>query len=64
MDKIYLEIIYCEIKYSGLSRETRAQITFSQYVALRNPSWSEECVLHRIIIVKEKRAKEARWLEE
>jgi hypothetical protein len=64
MDKIYLEIIYCEIKYSGLSNETRAQITFPQYVALRNPSWSEENVLHGIIVTKEKRSKATRWMEE
>jgi hypothetical protein len=64
MDKIYLEIIYCEIKYSGLSKETRAQITFPQYVALRNPSWREEDVLHGIIVAEEKRARAARWMEE
>jgi hypothetical protein len=64
MDKIYLEIIYCEIKYSGLSKETRAQITFPQYLALRNPNWSEEDVFHRIIVAEEKRARAVRWMEE
>jgi hypothetical protein len=64
MDKIYLEIIYCEIKYSGLSKETRAQITFPQYVALRNPSWREDDVLHGIIVAEEIRAITARWMEE
>jgi hypothetical protein len=49
-----------EIKYSALSKETRAQITFPQYVALRNPSWSEEDVLHVIIVAEEKRATTAR----
>jgi hypothetical protein len=53
-----------EIKYSALSKETRAQITFPQYVALRNPSWSEEDGLHGIIVAEEKRAAIARWLEE
>jgi hypothetical protein len=61
MDEI---LIYLEIKYSGLSKETRAQITFPHYVALRNPSWSEEDVLHGIIVAEEKRARAARWLEE
>jgi hypothetical protein len=64
MDEIYLEIIFLEIKYSGLSKETRAQITFPQYVALRHPSWSEDEVLHWIILVEEKRARDARWWEE
>jgi hypothetical protein len=63
-DEIYFEITCLEIKYSALSKETRAQITFPQYVALRNPSWSEEDVLHGIIVAEEKRAAIARWLEE
>jgi hypothetical protein len=50
MDEISFEITYLEIKYSALSKETRAQITFLQYVALRNPSWSEEDVLHGIYL--------------
>jgi hypothetical protein len=56
MDEIYFEITCLEIIYSGLSKETRAQITFPQYVALRNPSWSKDEVLHGIILVEEKRA--------
>jgi hypothetical protein len=59
MDEISLEIIYF-----GLSKETRAQITFPQYLASRNPSWSEEDVLHGIIIADKKRTTTARWLEE
>jgi hypothetical protein len=64
MDKIYMEIIYLEIKYSSLSKENRAQITFPQYVALRYLSWREEEALHWIILVEEKRVRNARWWEE
>ena len=65
MDEISLEITYLEIIYSGLSKETRAQITFPQYLALRNPSWSEEDVLHGIVIEDKKRTTTTtRWMEE
>jgi hypothetical protein len=64
MDEIYFEIVFCEIKYYALGEGTRAQITFQQYVALRNSSWSEDEVIHRIIVVGEKSAREARWREE
>jgi hypothetical protein len=64
MDEISFEITCLEIKYSALSKETRALITFPQYAALRNPSWSEEDVLYGIIIAGEKRAATTRWLEE
>ena len=64
MDKISFEMTYLEIKYSALSKETRAQINFPRYVALRNPSWNEEDVLHGIIVAEEKRAAASRWLEE
>jgi hypothetical protein len=65
MDEISFEITYLEIKYSTLSKETRAQITFPQYVALRYPGWSKDEVLHWIILVEEKRARDRkRWEEQ
>ena len=64
MDEISFEITYLEIVYSSLSKETRAQITFPQYAALRNPSWSEEDILHGIIVADKKRTTTTRWLEE
>jgi hypothetical protein len=64
MDEISFEITCLEIIYYGLSKETRAQITFPQYVTLRNPSWSEEDVLHGIIVADKKRRATTRWLEE
>jgi hypothetical protein len=59
MDKITFEITCLEILYFRVSEENRALITFPQYVAFRNPSWSEEDILHGIIIVEA-----TRWLEE
>jgi hypothetical protein len=64
MDEISFEITFLEIKYSILSKKTKALITFPQYAAYRNPHWSKEDILHGIIIAKEKRAATARWLEE
>jgi hypothetical protein len=64
MDEICFKITCLEIKYSALIKETRAQITFPQCAALRNLSWSEEDVLHGIILVEEKREVASRWLEE
>ena len=43
---------------------TSLKINFLQYVALRNPSWSEEDVLHGIIVAEKKKARVARWMEE
>jgi hypothetical protein len=64
MDEICFEITYLEITYFSLSKETRAQITFPQYVALRYPSWSKDEALHWIILVEEKRARDRRRWEE
>jgi hypothetical protein len=55
MDRICLEISCLEIMYHGLSKETNAIITFPQYVAFRKPSWSEEDILHGIILANKKR---------
>jgi hypothetical protein len=64
MDRMCLEISCLEIIYYGLSEETRAIITFPKYEAYRNPHWSEEDILHGIIIVDKKRQEASRWWEE
>jgi hypothetical protein len=64
MDEISFEITCLEIKYSSLSEETKALITFQQYAAYRNPHWSKEDILHGIIIADKKRKEAARWWEE
>jgi hypothetical protein len=53
-----------EIIYHGLSEETKAIITFPQYATYRNPHWSEEDILHGIIIADKKKKEAARWCEE
>jgi hypothetical protein len=55
MDRICLEISCLEIMYHGLSEETKAIITFPQYVAYRNPHWRKEDILHGIIMAGRKR---------
>jgi hypothetical protein len=64
MDRMCLEISCLEIIYHGLSEETKAIITFPQYLAYRNPHWSEDHILHGIIIADRKRNEVARWREE
>jgi hypothetical protein len=41
-----------------------AIITFPQYVAFRKPNWSEEDILHGIILADKKRKEATRWWEE
>jgi hypothetical protein len=62
MDRISFEISCLEIIYHGLNEETKAITTFPQYVAFRNPSWSEEDILHGIIIADKNKKEAARWL--
>ena len=64
MDRICLEISCLEIMYFSLSDEHRALIIFLQYVAFRKPSWSEEDILHGIILADKKRKEATRWWEE
>ena len=64
VDEISFEITCLEIKYSALSKETKALINFPQYAAYTNPHWSKEDVLHGIIVEDKKRIVETRWLEE
>jgi hypothetical protein len=50
MDEMHFDLICYEIQYSSLgNEEIRAHITFPQYVAWRNPRWSEDETLLGII---------------
>jgi hypothetical protein len=64
MDRMCLEISCLEIMYHGLSEETKAIITFPQYVAYRNHHWNEENILYGIIKADKKRKEAVRWWEE
>jgi hypothetical protein len=57
-------IVDCEREYQTLNKISRDLITFHQSVSFKNPSWSEDKVTHWIIVVEEKRAREAKWREE
>jgi hypothetical protein len=64
VDKIAFEIPWLEIMYDGLSKETKATITFLQYAAFRNSHWSKWDILQGMIIVGEKKKEAAIWWEE
>jgi hypothetical protein len=36
------EIIYCDEEYQALSETFRAQVTFQQFVSIKNPRWSKD----------------------
>jgi hypothetical protein len=36
------DIIYCDEGYQALSETSRAQITFQQFVSIKNPRWSKD----------------------
>jgi hypothetical protein len=38
------EIICCDMEYQALSETFRAQVTFQQFVSIKNPSWSKDDV--------------------
>jgi hypothetical protein len=38
------EIIYCDEEYQALSETFRAQVTFQQFVSIKNPRWSKDDV--------------------
>jgi hypothetical protein len=38
------EIIHCDIEYQALSETFRAQVTFQQFVSIKNPRWSKDDV--------------------
>jgi hypothetical protein len=40
------EIIYCDEEYYTLSETFRAQVTFQQFVSIKNPRWSKDEVTH------------------
>jgi hypothetical protein len=64
VDKIAFEIPWLDIMYDGLSKETKATITFLHYAAFRNPHWSKWDILQGMIIAGEKKKEEAIWWEE
>jgi hypothetical protein len=57
------EIVYCEREYYALSERFRAQVTFQQFVSIKNHRWSKDEVTHWVGIAEENRAREARWKE-
>jgi hypothetical protein len=57
-------IVDCEREYQTLNETFRNLIIFHQFVSFKNTSWSKDKVTHWIIVVEEKRAREARWREE
>ena len=36
------EIIYCEKEYRALGETFKAQVTFQQFVSIKNPRWSKD----------------------
>jgi hypothetical protein len=36
------EIIYCDEEYYALSETFRAQVTFQQFVSIKNPRWNKD----------------------
>jgi hypothetical protein len=40
------EIIYCDEEYYALNKKCRAQVTFQQFVSIKNPRWSKDEVTH------------------
>jgi hypothetical protein len=40
------EVIYCDKEYYTLSETFRAQVTFQQFVSIKNPRWSKDEVTH------------------
>jgi len=57
------ENIFCEREYYALSERFRAQVTFQQFVSIKNPRWSKDEVTHWASITEENRAKATRWKE-
>jgi hypothetical protein len=49
------EIVYCEREYYALSERFRAQVTFQQFVSIKNPRWSKDEVTHWVNIAEENR---------
>ena len=48
MDMLYFarESVFCEREYCALSEGTRVQLTFQQFVSIKNPRWSKDEVTH------------------
>jgi hypothetical protein len=52
------EILYCEREYYARSERFRAQVTFQQFVSIKNTRWSKEEVTHWVSIVEENQSRE------
>jgi hypothetical protein len=52
------EIVYCEREYYALSERFRAQVTFQQFVSIKNHRWSKDEVTHWVNIVEENKAEQ------
>jgi hypothetical protein len=57
------EMVFYEREYYALGEGTRAQLTFQQFVSIKNPRWIKDEVTHWVNIVEENRAAAARWRE-
>jgi hypothetical protein len=65
MDEMHFDLMCYEIQYCSLRKEEiRAHITFPQYVAWRNPRWSEDEILLGIIIRGKESQRPRRWEEQ
>jgi hypothetical protein len=58
------EVVRCEWEYyCDLSERTRAQVTFQQYLSIKNPRWSADEITFWVNKIEEYRATTARWRE-
>jgi hypothetical protein len=58
MDLFYLarESMICKGEYYALGEETRAQLTFQQFLSIKNPRWSKEEVTYWVNIAEENKS--------
>jgi hypothetical protein len=58
MDLFYLarESMICKGEYYALGEETRAQLTFQQFLSIKNPRWSKEEVIYWVNIAEENKS--------
>jgi hypothetical protein len=58
------EAVRCEWDYYDLSERTRAQVTFQQYLSMKNPRWTTDEITFWVNQIEEYRASAAIWREE
>jgi hypothetical protein len=58
MDLFYLarESMICKGEYYALGEETRAQLTFQQFLSIKNPRWSKEEITYWVNIEEENKS--------